>query len=285
MRFIYISDASVPPVTTSLLVEACAARDIEFVHVTAAGFLFDPESELRPGDILYRSAITLAAMRVEQFLFSDGVATFYNDVSTALGGVPNNPLLFQRAGLQVPRTYPLASGDRELMRDHVRMLGGFPIVVKITGGSGGIGTIQVDTFGGLFSLVDFLLDRGILPLLCAFIDNAVHWRAIVLGNRVIAAYRNTREDDDFRTYASDNTDDFIVEPPGGLRRIAVSAVQALRLEFGGVDLLVHPSGRIYLLEANFPCFFAHPQTVAGIDVAGMMVEHLMAKSRVLTRAS
>jgi hypothetical protein len=70
MRFIYISGDSVPLITTTLLVEACAARDIEMVYVTAAGFLFDPESALRPGDILYRSAITLA-MRVEQFLFSE----------------------------------------------------------------------------------------------------------------------------------------------------------------------------------------------------------------------
>jgi hypothetical protein len=282
MRFVYITDDTVPLITTRLLVEACAAREIEMIHVTAAGFLFDPESELRPGDILYRSAITLAAMRVEQFLFSDGVAAFYDDVSAALGGVPNNPLLFQRAGLQVPRTFPLASADRELLRNHVRMLGGFPVVVKIPGGSGGIGTIQVDTFAGLFSLVDFLLDRGILPLLCAFIDNAVHWRAIVLGRQVIAAYRNTPEDNDFRTYASDAADDFVVEPPDALCPIAVSAVRALRLEFGGVDLLAHPSGRIYLLEVNFPCFFAHPQTVAGIDVAGTMVDHLITKSRTLT---
>ena len=51
------------------------------------------------------------------------------------------------------------------------------------------------------------------------------------------------------------------------------------MELAGVDILQHPSGRLYLLEANFPCYFAHAQTLAGVDVAGAMVEHLMAKAR------
>jgi RimK-like ATP-grasp domain len=282
MRFFYVNDDAVPEITTKLLAEACAARDVEMAEVTTAGFLFDPESELAPGDMLYRSAITLAAMRVEQFLFSDRVAAFYDNPEAALGGLPNNPLMFQRAGVPVPRTIPLASGDRDLLRGHVRTLGGLPVIMKIPGGSGGIGTIRVDTLGGLFSLVDFLFDRGILPFLCAFIDKAVHWRAIVISKRVASAYRNVQADDDFRTYASEDAHDFTIAPPDAVADIAVRAVRALRLEFGGVDLLEHPSGRIYLLEANFPCFFAHPQTVAGVDVAGMMIEHLMGKSRALT---
>ena len=47
----------------------------------------------------------------------------------------------------------------------------------------------------------------------------------------------------------------------------------------GFDILVHASGRHYLLEANFPCYFALPETIAGVDVSGALVEHLVAKSR------
>jgi hypothetical protein len=281
MRFFHVSDDAVPEVTGRLLAQACAARDVELAEVPTAGFLFDPQSELAPGDMLYRSAITLAAMRVEQFLLGDRVAAFYDNPEAALGGLPNIPLMFLRAGLPVPRTFPLASSDRDLLRGHVRALGGFPIIVKIPGGSGGIGTIRVDTFGGLFSLVDYLFDRGTTPLLCTFVDRAVHWRLIVIGRRVAAAYRNVQADDDFRTYASEESMDFTDAPPVAATDVAIRAVHALRLEFGGVDVLEHPSGRVYLLEANFPCFFAHPQEVAGIDVAGMMIEHLMAKSRAL----
>jgi hypothetical protein len=281
MRFIYINDG-VPKITTQLLSEACAARKVEMAEIDAPGFLFAPESELAPGDLLYRSATSLAAMRVEQFLYGQGVASFYNDLDAGLGSLPYYALAFQRAGIPVPRSIPVGSTDRDLLRSNVSAVGGFPVIVKIPGGSGGIGTLRVDTFGGLFSLIDFLLDRGIQPLLCAFIDNAVHWRVIVVGNSVAAAYRNVQDEDDFRTFASDDLADFKTPPPGTVASIALRGVQALRLEFGGVDVLEHASGRIYLLEVNFPCFFADPQRVAGIDVAGMMIEHLIAKSRKLS---
>ena len=64
-----------------------------------------------------------------------------------------------------------------------------------------------------------------------------------------------------------------------MREIAVDSAKVLRLEFAGVDLLEHPSGRIYLLASNFPCYFAQAQQVAGVDVAGAMIEHLAAKGR------
>jgi hypothetical protein len=33
-----------------------------------------------------------------------------------------------------------------------------------------------------------------------------------------------------------------------------------------------------MLEVNYPCYFAHAQIGAGVDVAGRMVAHLEAKA-------
>ena len=41
----------------------------------------------------------------------------------------------------------------------------------------------------------------------------------------------------------------------------------------------HPTGRLYLLESNFPCYFATPQEAVGTDVAGAMLDFLIEKSR------
>jgi hypothetical protein len=281
MRFYYINE-DVPEITTNQLKDACHERNIEFVEVYAPAFLFDPASQLLPGDLLYRAAISLAAIRVEQFLFAEGVATFYAQSQGVIFGYTNAPLLFQRAGLPVPRRFPLASANRELLRRYVKLLGGFPVIVKVPG-SGGIGTLKVETFPALFSLLDLLLAQKQQPALCAFIDSAVHWRLIVIGNAVAACYRNIPEDDDFRTYASNDTADFI-QPLPTLAQLGIRAVQVLGLEFGGVDILEHPSGRFYLLESNFPCFFGHPRSVAGIDVAGAMLDYLVDKSRRISRS-
>lgn len=67
--------------------------------------------------------------------------------------------------------------------------------------------------------------------------------------------------------------------------MAVTATRASRLEFGGVDVLEAPDGRLHVLESNFPYYFGQAQVVAGIDMAGAMVEHLMAKALTARSAS
>lgn len=240
MRLFYVND-DVPEITTEQLKGACIVRGIEFIEVYAPAFLFDPASQLVHGDLLYRAAISLASMRVEQFLFSEGIATFYAHPEGVFFGYTNAPLLFQRAGLPVPRRFPLAAPNRELIRRHIKALGGLPVVIKLPG-SGGIGTMKVETLPALFSLLDLLFSQKQQPVVCAFIDEAVHWRLIVVGDRVVACYRNVSEEDDFRTYASTDRADF-VNPPTAMAELAIRAVQVLGLEFGGVDILEHPSGK------------------------------------------
>jgi glutathione synthase/RimK-type ligase-like ATP-grasp enzyme len=162
-------------------------------------------------------------------------------------------------------------------------MGGYPVIVKVLGSSGGIGIMRLDSPEALYSVVDHLIAQRMSPLLCAYVDNAVHWRLIVIGDRVAAAYRNVGIDRDFRSAVSSAAEDYGLEPPAEMAAVATRAVALLHLEFGGVDLLEHPTGRIYLLEVNFPCFFAQPQMTIGTDLGGMMVDHLIAKSRRLAR--
>lgn len=273
--FFCVNDG-VPEETTRLLAQACASRGIDCVEIHAPAFDYAGRQRLAPGTLLYRPGISVAAMRVEQFLFAPGVSTFHADPEGPFFECNASPLIFQRHRLPIPRTIPVHASDRDLLRGFVTELGGLPVVVKV-GGSGGIGTMRADSLPALFSLLDHLLNDGQLPALSAYVGDAVHWRVVVVGDRAVAAYRNLQEDDDFRSYGSEDARDFTADVPARLARIAIAAVRALRLEFGGIDLLEHPSGRLYLLEANFPCYFAQAQLYAGIDVAGAMLDHLIAK--------
>ena len=276
IRFYCVNDG-VPTETTDLLREACDRRRVAYIEVEAQRFDFDPGRQLEGGDLLYRPAISTAAMRVEQFLFAPGVATFYRYDDSMFFDALTSPLHFQRAGLPVPRTVYCSNGDRGLMKRFVEQLGGFPIVLKLLGGSSGIGVMRADSLPALYSLVDYALSQGRNPLLCAYVDDAVHWRVVVIGERAVAAYKNPRDEDDFRTYGGTDPGDVTADPPAQLAEIAVRALKVLQNEFGGVDLLVHSSGRCYLLEANFPCYFPHAQQIGGIDVAGMMLDYLLEK--------
>ncbi len=225
----------------------------------------------------------MAATRVEQFLYDDEVSTLYAGPDDIWFGAMSSPMLHQRVGVPVPRTFFCATAERPTLRYFVEHLGGFPVVVKIQGFSSGLGVIRCDSWQSLFSLIDYLVHQGSVPLLCAYVPDATHWRVVVVGDRAVAAYRNTQDTDDFRTYAGADLADYPEEVPATLEDLAIRATVALRRELAGVDILEHGSGRYYVLEANFPCYFAQAQLVRGTDIAGAIIEHLLKKASRLTR--
>jgi hypothetical protein len=275
--FYFVND-SVPDDTTRLLREACEHRDVEFVEIDAPEFDYLPERRLPPGAMLYKAGVTSAATFVEQFLYDPGVATFYSQPEGPLMYKSNPTLCFERAGLPTPRSVYVTTRNREVIRSHVARMGGFPVVVKMMGNSRGIGVMRADSYPTLFSLLDYALSQSRHPLLAAYIDQAVHWRAVVVGDRMVAHYRNVTDEDDFRTSGSDDEEDYTAPPPPELEALAVGTVKAIGDEFGGVDILEHPSGRLYILESNNPCYFGAAQLQGGIDVAGKMVEYLLGKA-------
>lgn len=279
MRRFYYVDDGVPSEGTEFLRASCEERDVEFVPVDPFGFEFDPERQLQAGDLLYRPAISFLSQQVEQFIYAPGVSTFYTDPDGPYFGTLNPSLHFQRAGLPIPRTIFCHTTDRAVLQRYAQRLGGFPLIFKVPGFSGGVGVVRVESLATLYALVDYSSAMNRMPLLMAYVPDAVHWRMVVVGDRVVGSYRNVIDEGDFRTSATADTTDYEVDPPPGMAEIAVAAPKVMRLEFGGVDLLHHEaSGRIYLLESNFPCYYAQAQRVTGVDTSGAMIDHLLAKA-------
>jgi hypothetical protein len=283
LRFVCIDDG-VPEETTRLLSEACAARGIDYAEVDAPAFDFAPGRALERGDLLYRPSGSLLAERVEQFVYRDGVATFHRDPDGPFFVTGAPVLMFERAGVPVPRSFLCGTAEPAMLRSFVEGVGGLPVVLKSGTGEGGVGVLRADSYPSLFSIVDHALAQGTLLELSAYVDRAVHHRVVVVGERGVATYRNVTRDDDFRSSPSEDPKDYSAQVPAALEKIALRAARALRLDFAGVDVLEHPSGRLYVLEANFPCFHPQAQLVAGIDVSGAMVDELLAKARRLLAA-
>ena len=278
MRFCLVSEASVPEETVRLLRDACRERGIPFETITAKAFDFDPLLRLQAGDLLYNAAISVAASRVEQFLFAPGVATFHARKDGVFFSVVTQTLLAESAGIPMPKTVYLASGSPALLSRQAERLGGFPVVVKVPGRSTGIGVLLAESMAGLRSLVDYALAQGHNPLLCQYIRDALHWRVIVLGGRAIASYRNKQIPGDFRSCGSTDRADFEVRPSAPVVETALRAAAACELEFAGVDVLEDPAGGVWFLEANFPCYYPQAQLYGGVDIAGPMVDFLAAKA-------
>jgi hypothetical protein len=283
MRFCLVSEKTVPEESAALLTEACRSRNIPIAVVEAKVFGFDSAAKLQPGDLLYNSAVSLAAARAEQFLYSAGVATFYRRPDGVFFHAATQPLLAEASGIPIPTTVYVASSNPGLLRKHVDRLGGFPLVLKVMGRSSGIGIMLAESMASLKSHIDFLLAQGINPLLCRFIADATHWRIVVLNGERIASYRNKPVDDDFRTCGSTDRADFDILPPAQAVDVAVRATAGCGLEFAGVDVLEDPAGDVWFLEANFPCYYPHAQIHGGMDIAGPMVDFLVDKASRLSK--
>lgn len=283
MTEFHLVNDGVPKISTEIIKNACNNKNISYIEHSSQNFVFEPERRISPGNILFRPAISLSAMRVEQFLYQPGVSTFYKSTWGVLYSCTNTPLLFEATGIPIPRSFYLNQGNREVLDYYVSQLGGFPVILKVIGSSRGIGVMKFDNKDSFYSVVDYVLSSGQLPVLSAFIDNAIHWRCTVVGKKVVAAYFNPVEADDFRTFGSTNKQDIFTDIDPELEATAVQATNVLGIEFGGVDILQHDSGRYYVLECNFPCYYAHAQEHGGIDVAEAMVEFLLQKVKTLGR--
>lgn len=284
-RVLAIVDDGVPPETVGLLQASAELRGVRVLMVDPDRFDFAPERALRDGDMLFRPAVSMHAIRVEQHLWHHGVATFHRDPEGPLFSNINSLATFARAGLAVPRTYFLNATHRDLIRTLVDRLGGLPVVLKTPGYSHGVGVIRVDSLASLFSVVDFMIAEGNKPLLTTYVPNAVHWRVVVVGDQAVAHYRNELDADDFRTSGSENPDDYAAPLPDGAAELAVRACHSLRTDHGGVDILEHPSGRLYLLEANSPCYYPQAQLAVGVDISGAMMEQLLREAEARGPAS
>jgi len=280
-HLVCILDPITPDTTRDYLAAACRARGVTYQERLAADVGPD-EPPLPPGTLLVCFGTSLAASQVEAQLFGPGVATLYRHPEGPFLEPVHPFLSYVRAGLPTPRTAWVRSGDRERLRETVDWLGGPPIVVRVPGGEGGVGTLRADSLPALFGLVDLLEQQGMPIRLTSFIPDAMHWRCVVLGDRVLTAYKNPTRKDDFRSEPSSDPTEYGIEPPAEVARLSIKAAQVTGGELCGVDVLVHPSGRCYVLEANFPCYWAQATDAAEIDVAGPLVDHLLAKATALS---
>lgn len=270
-------DEDVPRETLDSLRRACATRGLRFVRVQPEQVTAD-QPPLPPGTLLYTPATSLAAERAEQQLWQPGVGTFHRRPEGPFVTTLNPLMAFARAGLPVPRFTWIRQADRASIDAAVEALGGLPLVLKAGPGEGGVGTLRADTLPGLYSLLDLLLSRRSSVLALAYVPDALHLRLIVVGEEVITAYRNPTMPNDFRSEPAAAAQDYGIEVDPEWATVAVQASHVVGYAFAGVDLLVHPSGRCYLLEANFPCYFPQAE-VFGADVAGAMLDYLQLQAQ------
>jgi len=256
------------------LENACKKLNINFCLIDEARADFSNLPHATVHDGLYNCA--RGSSILERKMINREVRTFYRNY---------NPLSFQddtniivmemeKQGVPLPKTIYQGNNDKLLLKKYVDFLGGFPIIIKTYGGTGGVGVIKVDNFATLNSMADYLVAEKTDFQLKEFIPSNSCERMTVLGNEVI--YTNTRpiKTDDFRSNVYDKKSQTITLPDE-INQVAIKATHAANLNYAGVDLIISSKDdKPYILEVNCPQNFAIHEQVTGESYAEKMITWL-----------
>jgi hypothetical protein len=268
------------PARIDSLRSACAELGVQYLDIDSLTFDYTSVPKLVKHDLLY--CLSRGAETLMSLLLNDDVTTFYRrnpDSGPITSSTTEWSIVHEKRGLNAPKTIFSLTADRALLKRYVEYFGGFPIVLKVVGGTRGIGTIKAESWHSLLSMADYLVGIGAKFILRQCIEAEFGVRAVVIGKDVVASSRFYFQENDFRnapilakTRYEPHQLDAVSE------RLCIAAVEEIGLEMGGVDLLYDRGGVAYLLEVNFPVGFQSFQE-RGPAIVNAMVSHLVKKSR------
>lgn len=260
---------------------ACKKLNVEFIAINSLTADYSNLPTLTKTDLLYNA--TRGSETLETLLLNKDVTTFYINNPDFVVSNPDTTkysIIHDKANLLSPKTIFNITADRQLLKNYVEYLGGFPIIIKATGSTRGIGTMKIDSWQNLTSTVDYLITTGDKFILRQFIKAKSGCRLIVLGNEVIAGADFTMNENDFRNAVDlKQVKYFKREYSEGVNQAAIKATHLANTEFSGVDFLEDENGNFYLLEINFPTGFSGLIDVCGVDIPSKMVDYLIHKSK------
>jgi ribosomal protein S6--L-glutamate ligase len=154
------------------------------------------------------------------------------------------------------------------------MAGGLPCIVKLIQGTQGVGVLMANTMAEVEGMLDTFWTLGQEILLQELVQESRgrDVRALVVGDRVVAAMRRTAREGEFRSNIHRGGEARALELDREYAEAAVKATRVLGLEVAGVDMLEARAGP-KIMEVNSSPGFEGLEAVSGIDIAALYVEH------------
>lgn len=161
----------------------------------------------------------------------------------------------------------------------INKVGGLPAIAKTLYGSQGKGVMLLETPLAANSALGSMYHNDMQILLQSYINaNATGYRAIVLGDEVIASMKKVGDKKEFRDNLAKGAKGEKVTLSEADQKLAVNAAKALGLEFAGVDLIKDPNNpdKTYVIEVN-----SNPGMkickVCDVDIPDLVVKYVINK--------
>ncbi len=165
--------------------------------------------------------------------------------------------------------------DRYDVLPAIERVGGAPVVIKLLEGTQGIGVILAPDNGVAAAIIETLQSTKQNVLIQQFIQESKgkDIRALVVGDRVVAAMRRQAQGDEFRSNVHRGGAVEAVELEPAYERAAVRAAQIMGLRVAGVDMLESNDGPL-IMEVNSSPGLEGIETATELDIAGAIIDHI-----------
>jgi ribosomal protein S6--L-glutamate ligase len=165
--------------------------------------------------------------------------------------------------------------NRADVRAAIELVGGAPVVIKLLEGTQGIGVILAPEANVAEAIIETLHSTNQNVLIQRFIaeSRGRDIRALVVGDRVVAAMRRKANGDEFRSNVHRGGSVEPVDLTPEYERIAVRSAQIMGLKVAGVDMLEGNDGPL-VMEVNSSPGLEGIESATKLDVAGAIIDYI-----------
>lgn len=165
--------------------------------------------------------------------------------------------------------------DRADVIPAIERVGGAPVVIKLLEGTQGIGVILAPTLKVAEAIIETLQSTRQQVLIQRFVKESRgrDIRALVVGDRVVAAMRRVAQGDEFRSNVHRGGTVERVDLDPAYEQVAVRAAQIMGLKVAGVDMLEGDDGPL-VMEVNSSPGLEGIEMATKLDVAGAIIDYI-----------
>ena len=165
--------------------------------------------------------------------------------------------------------------NRADVRPAIERVGGAPVVIKLLEGTQGIGVILAPEVKIAEAIIETLHSTKQNVLIQSFVKESKgrDIRALVVGDRVVAAMRRSAEGDEFRSNVHRGGRVEPVELSPEFEQTAVRSAQIMGLRVAGVDMLEGNAGPL-VMEVNSSPGLEGIERATKLDVAGAIIDFI-----------
>ena len=181
--------------------------------------------------------------------------------------------ILSRHGIDIPETTFVR--DRADVLPAIERVGGAPVVIKLLEGTQGVGVILAPDNKVAEAVIETLQSTRQNVLIQRFIaeSRGKDIRALVVGDRVVAAMRRRAQGDEFRSNVHRGGSAEIVELDAKYEEVAVRTAQIMGLRVAGVDMLEGDDGPL-VMEVNSSPGLEGIEGATGLDIAGAIIDYV-----------